>query len=393
VYENDPGLRAPAVIGGELSAELALLRDSTVDFIDEVCPLPRLREYAAGPTPMPPDYLRRAAELGWFSMLVPDEYGGGCVSDDGLVDAALLAELRGAQVQPGPFVPMNVVAHALGRCGSDRHIAEVLPAIVAGQHVAVWALSDPESTLAGRGGVIGNAVDDGCRLTGTKAVVQDPQAADSFLLDAVVDGQLRQVLLDAHANGVVVRPLESLDISLRMGRLEIDGVHVAEDDFVGTAATTPADLSTQIDVAAVLCVAETVGGMNRLFEMTVQYAKDRIAFGRPIGSFQAVKHQLADLSLLLEMSKASVEAAVNAVAADLREARTSGTASMIASTAKAFVGDAASQISQGCFQVFGGIGFTWEHDLHLYLRRASVNEALYGTPTWHRERIVRLGGQ
>ncbi|OJZ76379.1 hypothetical protein BRW65_01680 [Mycobacterium paraffinicum] len=376
-----------------MSAEQALLRDSTVGFIDEVCPLPRLREYATGATPMPPDYLRRAAELGWFSMLVPAEYGGGCVSDDGLVDAALLAELRGAQVQPGPFVPMNVVAHALGRRGGGHHTAEVLPEIVSGRHVAVWAVSDPESASAGTGGVVGTAVDGGYRLTGTKAFVQDPIDADSFLLDVVIDGELRQVLLDAHAGGVTVRPLESLDFSLRMGRVQLDGAQVAEADFVGTAETTPADLSTQIDVAAVLCVAETVGAMNRLFEMTVQYAKDRIAFGRPIGSFQAVKHQLADLSLLLEMSKASVEAAVKAVADALREQNASGGASMIASTAKAFVGDAANQISQGCFQVFGGIGFTWEHDLHLYLRRASVNEVLYGTPTWHRERIVRLGGQ
>lgn len=376
-----------------MSAEQALLRDSTVGFIEEVCPLARLREYAANPTPMPPDYLRRASELGWFSMLVPEEFGGGSVSENGLVDASLLAELRGAYVQPGPFISMNVAAHTLGRRGSDAHRAQVLPAIVTGEHVAVWAVSDPGSALAGNGGVVGNAVDGGWRLTGTKAVVQDPLAADSFLLDVVVEGQLRQVLLYAHTDGVTLRPLQSLDISMRMGRLDIDAAHITEADFVGTAQTTPADLRTQIDVAAVLCAAETVGAMNRLFEMTVHYASDRIAFGRPIGSFQAIKHQLADLSLQLEMSKASAEAAATTVSAELDSASPSDAAAMIASAAKAFIGDAAHHISQGCFQVFGGIGFTWEHDLHLYLRRASVNEVLYGTPTWHRERIVRLGGR
>lgn len=393
VYKSDSVSRTASVIELEMSTEQALLRDSTVGFIDDACPLPRLREYAAGPTPIPPDYLRRGAELGWFAMLVAEADGGGCVSDDGLVDAALLAELRGAQVQPGPFVSMNVVAHALGRRGTRRQRGEVLSAIVAGEHVAVWALSDPESALTGSGGVIATASDGGYQLTGVRAVVADADSADSFLLDVVLDGRPRQVLLDARADGVVVRPLESLDISMRMGRLEIDAARIGDDDFVGTAETTHADLNTQIDVASALCAAETAGAMNQLFEMTVQYAGDRVAFGRPIGSFQAVKHQLADLSLLLEMSKASVQAAVNAVAADLRDGTTSGTGSMIASAAKAFVGDASGQISQGCFQVFGGIGFTWEHDLHLYLRRAGVNEMLYGTPAWHRERIVRLGGR
>ena len=124
--------------------------------------------------------------------------------------------------------------------------------------------------------------------------------------------------------------------------------------------------------------------MDHLLTMTVEYARHRIAFGRPIGSFQALKHQMADMSLLLEMSKACGEAATEAVAR--------GSGSALASVAKAFVGDASTDIAQGCFQVHGGIGYTWEHDLHLFLRRAAANRVLYGAPAWHRERILSLAG-
>ncbi|PXX01645.1 acyl-CoA dehydrogenase family protein [Mycolicibacterium moriokaense] len=375
----------------DLSPEQVLLRDSTGRYIANTCPLTAVRAYATADSPYPFGYLRRAAELGWFAMLVPDELGGGSVSEDGLVDAAMLAEIRGAHVQPGSFVSMNVVAFALARNGSERHRKEVLPAIMTGEHVAVWALADPDLLWPTYGGVRGVATANGYRLDGVKEFVQDPDSADSFLVDAVIAGVPRQLLLNADALGVAVHPLESLDLSMRMGRLELDGVVVTEGDFVGTAKSARRDMDEQLAVAAVLCVAETVGVMCRLFDMTVQYARDRIAFGRPIGSFQAVKHQLADLSLLLEMSKAISEVATRTVAHDLRGGHTARRGDSLASAAKAFVGDASNEISQGCFQVFGGIGFTWEHDLHLYLRRASVNQVLYGTPTWHRERIVRLG--
>ena len=390
MYKCGIGGSSGIVIDADMSPEQQLLRDSTARFIDDVCPMSTLREFAEEAVKLPAGYLAKAAELGWFAMLAPDEYGGGAVSGDGLVDAALLSEIRGSRVQPGPFVPMNSVAYALSRSGSERHRADILPAIVGGEHISVWALSEPEAVLAGRGGVTAQPANNGYRLNGVKSFVQDADIAQSFLLDVVVDGWPRQVLLDASADGVTVHPRRSLDVSMRMGRLEIHGAHVSDDDFVGTAESAVPDINAQLDVAAVLCVAETVGAMNRLFEITVQYAGDRVAFGRPIGSFQAVKHQLADMSLQLELSRASAAAAATAASAAIGGG-SRNEASMIVSAAKAFVGDASNQISQGCFQVFGGIGFTWEHDLHLYMRRASVNEVLYGTPTWHRERIVTLG--
>jgi alkylation response protein AidB-like acyl-CoA dehydrogenase len=156
--------------------------------------------------------------------------------------------------------------------------------------------------------------------------------------------------------------------------------------MLGRARAAQDSVDAQLDVAVALTLAESVGAMQRLVEITVDYAKARVAFGRPIGSFQALKHILADVSMWTEISVAGAEAAADAVA-DARP-----TASEIASIAKAYAGDAGTQVAQMCFQVHGGIGFTWEHDLHLYLRRLAADRALYGDPDWHRERICRIHG-
>jgi alkylation response protein AidB-like acyl-CoA dehydrogenase len=153
---------------------------------------------------------------------------------------------------------------------------------------------------------------------------------------------------------------------------------------VGQAGSAGPDVERQQLTALVLSVAETIGALDVLFDMARRYALDRIAFGRPIGSFQAVKHQLADMSLSLEAGKAVSVAATRAAQDGQVDAME------IAHMAKAWVGDTGIDIAQGCFQVFGGIGYTWEHDLHLFLRRITMNNLLYGQPDWHREQICTL---
>ncbi len=135
-----------------------------------------------------------------------------------------------------------------------------------------------------------------------------------------------------------------------------------------------------------LSVAESVGAMDHLFDLTVEYCKDRTAFGRPIGSFQAVKHQLADTAMALEMSKAAAVAAARDVQAQ------AATAGQSASLAKAYVAEAGLDLAHSCWQNFGGIAYTWEHDFHLYLRRLATDASLYGSAAWHRERVCRLEG-
>jgi alkylation response protein AidB-like acyl-CoA dehydrogenase len=192
--------------------------------------------------------------------------------------------------------------------------------------------------------------------------------------------------LPARTAGVQIEQLDGLDLARRFSEVSFNNVAVPESAVVGAVGEADHDVERQLQVALVLSIAESVGAMNRLFDITLQYAKDRTAFGRPIGSFQAIKHLLADLSMHLEACNAGSVAAAQA-AQDCSE-----NAAEVTSIAKAYVGDHSIELAQGCLQVHGGIGYTWEHDLHLYLRRLTVNNALYGEPSWHRERMCALNG-
>ncbi len=201
-----------------------------------------------------------------------------------------------------------------------------------------------------------------------------------------MDGGVTQFVVDASAPGVAVTQLDGFDLTRRFADVRFDSVAVSSDAVLGAPGRAQASVDAQLDVAVALTVAESIGAMTQLAEITVEYSKARIAFGRPIGSFQALKHILADISFWAQVSTAAAGAAADAVA-DSRP-----TASEIASIAKAYVGDAGTQLAQQCLQVHGGIGFTWEHDLHFYLRRLAADRVLYGDPDWHRERICRIHG-
>jgi alkylation response protein AidB-like acyl-CoA dehydrogenase len=210
-------------------------------------------------------------------------------------------------------------------------------------------------------------------------------------------------LLPNGTPGLDVAPLDSLDVTRRFVQLNFGDVDVTPRALVGTVGGVGDLIAQLLALSCTLTVAESVGAMDYDLAMAVQYAKDRIAFGRPIGSFQAVKHLLADTSLLLEMSKAMALAATERlgemVAGDDGIGGSAGEAYgsitygwEAASMAKAFVGDCGIDLAQSCFQVFGGIGFTWEHDQHLYLRRLTTDAAFFGDPAWHRERLCELSG-
>jgi alkylation response protein AidB-like acyl-CoA dehydrogenase len=217
-------------------------------------------------------------------------------------------------------------------------------------------------------------------------MVQEGLLADWILATAGSPEGLRQFVVSSATPGITIQPLSGHDITQQLASVTFDHSEVAATAQLGDLESTSDDVDRQLQLACVLSTSETVGAMDVLFEMTRQYAIDRIAFGRPIGSFQAVKHQLADMSLSLEASKAVVTVAVSAVQEDRADA------SEIASMAKAWVSDAGIDLAQGCFQVFGGVGYTWEHDLHLFLRRITMNALLFGQSDWHRERICQLHG-
>jgi alkylation response protein AidB-like acyl-CoA dehydrogenase len=360
-----------------------VLLDASVRFIQQACPLTRVRERAYSNITYAADYRRRAGELGWFSMLVPEDLGGGNVSGNGVLDAALVAYKRGGLLQPGPFVATNVVAYALSAAGNDEQREKVLPALISGEASASWAIAPPAGNPM-EGGVTAEFRGGAYELTGSKTFVQDVDESSWLLVTASTNDGVSQFLVPPGTPAVNVVALDSLDLSRQFSEVRFEGAQLPPSAVVGAIGKASELVARQWAIASVLTAAESVGAMDYDFEMTLKYAKDRIAFGRPIGSFQAIKHLLADLSLSLEMSKATVVAAAKGLGTD------DGHGLEAASMAKAFVGEAGVDLAQNCFQIFGGIGFTWEHDQHLYLRRLTSDAALYGDPAWHRERLCQL---
>jgi alkylation response protein AidB-like acyl-CoA dehydrogenase len=221
-------------------------------------------------------------------------------------------------------------------------------------------------------------------LNGVKDRVEAAGQADLFLVSAQSGDGVSQVLVPADASGLSVEPSWSLDIVRRFGEVRLDGVQVGPDALVGGLGQAGPVMDRQDQVAAALSCAETCGVVDRVLEFTVEWAFDRYSFGRPLASYQALKHRFADMKTWLEACHATTLAAARAVAAAAPDA------AELASVAKSYVGSRGTDIIQDCVQMHGGLGVTWEHDLHLYLRRATVNRALHGTPEEHRRRIADL---
>jgi alkylation response protein AidB-like acyl-CoA dehydrogenase len=363
-----------------------LIRETTERFIEANFPLSRVRELVDNSRLPDEDYWVKVAELGWFAFLAPDELGGGGISGKGVLDAVILAEERGRALQPGPFIDTNVTVAALALEGTQEQRSKVLPALVSGECSAAWAIADPRGDWSGGAGVECNTDAQGYRLTGSKGLVLEGHIAGWLLIVADAPEGPTQFLLASDTPGLSVEVLEALDLTRKLCEVHLDNVSVGLESLVGGPGSAAGSIRREIDLASVLVVAESVGAMDHLFDVTLQYTKDRTAFGRPIGSFQAVKHQLADTSLLLEMSKAAAVAAAHAVQ------ERGDRASESASIAKVFVGEAAVELAHKCWQNFGGIAYTWDHELHLYLRRLTTDASLYGSPEWHRERICQLEG-
>jgi alkylation response protein AidB-like acyl-CoA dehydrogenase len=366
-----------------LTPDQLLFRDTTRDFLEKEAPLTKVRELAVGPVGFDLAWWRRGAELGWTSMLVDPALGGDSISGSGLLDMAIVAEEMGRLVSPGPFVPVNVVAMALSTAPTaDRH-ADVVEALMAGTSVASWAVYEPDRGWDPAGTALAAARDgDGYVLNGVKDRVDSGDQADYLLVVALTAEGLTQFLVPVTAPGVTVSRDQSLDLVRRFTRVRFEDVRVPAASVVGIPGEAAAAVARQLQVAVVLQCAEVAGAAGRVLEFTIQWAFDRYSFGRPLASYQALKHRFADMKLWLEASYATAAAAARAVQADGPEA------AELASVAKAYIGERATDLVQDCVQLHGGIGVTWEHDIHLYLRRVTVNRVLWGTPSEHRRLIA-----
>ena len=374
----------------DLSTDQQVLVDAATRFAEDTFPITKLREGAFDDAAFAAAYRRQAGELGWFSLVVPEEHGGGSVSGNGVLDAALVAYTRGRLLQPVGFVGANVVAYAIATAGTDAQRDGALPALMAGEAPGAWVVGN----LSGAptlGGVVDATPNgdgpngDGWSLSGTAVMVEDADASAWLLVAAATPDGPAQLLVAPGTAGVSFAPVDGLDLSRRYTDVTFTGAAVPASALVG-AIGDPALAERLLALASTLTVAECVGAMHQELEMTVDYAKQRIAFGRPIGSFQAIKHLLADTSTMLEVSKAV------ALAAALQTGDDDPHAAQAASQAKAFVADTAMDQAQACLQVFGGISFTWEHDQHLFFRRITTGAEQFGDAAWHREHVCVLAG-
>jgi alkylation response protein AidB-like acyl-CoA dehydrogenase len=324
-------------------------------------------------------WTRMAGQLGLLGLVLPEEYGG---SGGGWTDLVVVLEEMGRALLCAPFLATVALAGAtVAACPDEDLHADVLPAIADGRLIATVATAEDVGSWDDDGVHLrGDVTPDGWRLTGHKSFVLDGQTADLVLVSARTGHGVSLFAVDGTAPGLSRRRLVVLDPTRKLARLEFAAVAAR---LIGAEGQASELLHRVRDLGAVALAAEQIGGAARCLEMSVEYAKLRHQFGRPIGSFQAIKHMCADMLIDLEWARSAVYEAAWAIDEG------HGTLPADASLAKACASQAFAQIANRAIQIHGGIGFTWENDLHLYFRRAKSGELLFGTPTYHREQFMR----
>ncbi len=373
------------------STEQRELRESVRRFLADRMPLPRVRELmesADGSDEKVWSYA--GSQLGLQAIAIPEEYGGAGFS---FVEQAIVLEELGAALYPGPYLASAVLAATALLASSDEAAKrDLLPGIASGAAVATLAFTEDDGSWEPVAIRLAAACEgDAWRLDGHKSFVLDGHTADLILVVAQTGDGLSLFAVHADAadaadpetGGLARKELQALDQTRRLGRLEFRAVPAR---LIGAPGEATAILNRTLDVAAVALAAEQLGGAQRALDMAVAYAKVRHQFGRPIGSFQAIKHRCADLLLEVESLRSAVGYAAAAVAEDSAEVP------VVAALVKALASDTYFHVAAENIQIHGGIGFTWEHDAHLYFKRAKASELFLGDASYHRERLAtRIG--
>jgi alkylation response protein AidB-like acyl-CoA dehydrogenase len=328
-----------------------------------------------------------AQELGLQGLHIPEEYGGQGFT---FVELGIVLEEMGRALLCAPyFASVALAASAILTAGTEEAKKELLPGIASGETIATLAIAEPNGRWDANGIETTAAKDgDGYTLNGTKRFVLDGSTASMIIVAARLPGTKGEdgvgvFAVRGDADGLTRDSLTPLDPTRKQAQLELKDVKATA---IGTPGKDWPALQKTLDQISVLLSAEIVGGAQRCLDMAVQYAKDRVQFGRPIGQFQAIKHKCADMLLQIESGKTAAYYALWVAAKDDPELAT------VAPMAKAFCSEAYFFAASENIQVHGGIGFTWEHDAHLYFKRAKSSELLFGDPTYHRDLLARRLG-
>jgi alkylation response protein AidB-like acyl-CoA dehydrogenase len=346
----------------------ALLRQAARELLIDRAGPTALRAVLETPTGHDPQLWKQIAALGWTAMALPEDDGGlGC----GLADLAVVIEECGRALMPSALTGLMTVGWLVSRCLAPAQAAALVPGLVSGEEIVTWSVGGPDPTAAV---VPGPQLE----LTGVRRHVPDVGVADHLVLGVDrVDGPAL-ALVSTAAPGVTSRQEHTVDLTRRYHEVTFDGVVVSPEMLL---ASEPA-VAEIVRGGVVLQCAESVGIAARAFDMTCEYVSQRVQFGRVIAGFQAVKHRMADMYMELEGARVATHDAAEAVHSRRPDA------DYAVHVAKSWTARAASMITSEAIQLHGGIGFTWEHDLHLLQRRAKANELLLGTPGWHEEQLT-----
>jgi alkylation response protein AidB-like acyl-CoA dehydrogenase len=367
----------------ELSKEQKLLMKSVREFMTRECSSEKVRELMATETAFDEKLWEGIADQGWTALTLPEDHEGLAL---GAIELAAVAEVMGGACLPGPFLSNHWAGSLLAASKNDAASARWLTDIAEGTLRATVAyLEETGDWDPANVALTATAAGDGFRLQGTKLFVSDAATAGLLFWVARLDGELAIFGLDPGAEGVTIVPMPAIDATRKLYKVVLAeaGVEVAADALVARGESAEKALNRATMEATIAVCAELVGGMEWVLKTTVEYVKTRQQFGKTVGSFQAVQHHCANMLLWLESSRSATYYAAWAVSVSDEQAEE------VVSIAKAYCSDAAQQVGNCGVQVHGGIGFTWEHDLQLYYKRAKSSELLFGDATYHRERIAR----
>ncbi len=365
------------------SEEQEELRNIVRQFLEAKSPETAVRDQMETERGYDPEVWSQMAEqLGLQSLTIPEEFGG---QGFGYVELIVVLEEMGRALLCAPYFSSVVLAaNTVMQSGDQAAMAAILPGIASGETIATLALTEPNGRWDASG-IEATATNDGgvWKISGTKSFVIDGHTADVVIVAARTAAGISLFSVAGDASGLTRTALSTMDQTRKQAKLDFAGV---EGTLIGTDGAGWDVISTVLDLAAVGLAAEQVGGAQMCLDMAVQYAKDRVQFGRPIGSFQAIKHKCADMLLEVESAKSAAYYA-GWCASELNDELPA-----VASLAKAYCSDAYFHSASENIQIHGGIGFTWEHPAHLYFKRAKSSELLFGDPTYHRELLAQRIG-
>jgi alkylation response protein AidB-like acyl-CoA dehydrogenase len=369
--------------------EQELLRETARKFLEDECDSRFVRERMATAAAVTDEFWQKLATQGWLGVVYPEEDGG---SGLGLVDLVVLMEEMGRRVMPGPFFSTVLLGGAaIAEAGSPAQRGEWLPRIAAGEKKAALAWTEPQLRWDAAGVMLqAREAAGGFTLSGTKLFAGDAHLADIVVVAARTrDGSTMEdgvslFLMPREAPGLTVSVMPTIDATRKLCEVRLDNVALPAAALLGEMHQGWAPLARVAARATVALCAEMCGGAQQVLDMTVDYAKLRVAFGKPIGSYQGVKHQAADMLVAIENAKSLTYYAAWALDQGVDDGP------LAVSMAKAAASDMARRVAGTGIQLHGGIGMTWEHDLQLYFKRAKASEVAFGDASWHRERIARL---